>query len=44
MALKPSQIFACQNCAGPILPHKMCGQCGNYKGRIVREPKLKIKK
>ncbi|MEK7481743.1 MAG: 50S ribosomal protein L32 [Patescibacteria group bacterium] len=44
LALKPSQIFACQNCAGPILPHKMCGQCGNYKGRIVREPKLKIKK
>ncbi|MEK7657731.1 MAG: 50S ribosomal protein L32 [Patescibacteria group bacterium] len=44
LALKPSGIFACANCQSPVLPHKMCGQCGNYKGRIVKEPKLRVKK
>ncbi|NCO15534.1 50S ribosomal protein L32 [Candidatus Wolfebacteria bacterium CG18_big_fil_WC_8_21_14_2_50_39_7] len=44
LALKPSQFFVCQNCGSPILPHRICPNCGSYKGKIVKEPKLKIKK
>ncbi|MBI2514903.1 50S ribosomal protein L32 [Candidatus Wolfebacteria bacterium] len=44
LALKPSQMFACSNCGHPILPHRFCVNCGNYKGRIIKEPKIKIKK
>lgn len=44
LALKPAQIFACQNCNYPTLPHKYCPNCGSYKGKIIKERKLKIKK
>jgi len=30
LALKPSQIFVCQNCGHPILPHRRCSGCGIY--------------
>ncbi|OGM91106.1 50S ribosomal protein L32 [Candidatus Wolfebacteria bacterium RIFCSPLOWO2_01_FULL_38_11] len=44
LALKPAKIFACSNCQAPILPHRYCSACGSYKGKVVKEPKLKIKK
>jgi len=44
LGLKPSQFFVCQNCGSPILPHRFCINCGSYKGKIIKEPKLKIKK
>ncbi|MBI5079326.1 50S ribosomal protein L32 [Candidatus Wolfebacteria bacterium] len=44
LALKPAKICVCQNCRYPSLPHKYCANCGSYKGKIVKEPKLKIKK
>ncbi|MEK7193763.1 MAG: 50S ribosomal protein L32 [Patescibacteria group bacterium] len=44
LALKPSQIFICPNCQHPILAHRYCANCGYYKGRAVKEPRLKIKK
>ena len=44
LALKPRQIFACLNCHYPILSHRICINCGYYKGKVVKEPKLKIKK
>jgi len=43
LALKPAGIFVCPNCSSPILPHKICGNCGNYKGKIIKKPKLKVK-
>ena len=30
LALKPTQIFVCGNCKGPVLPHKACSQCHTY--------------
>lgn len=44
LALKPSQIAVCTNCKAPVRPHRICAVCGNYKGKIVKAPKLKIKK
>lgn len=44
LALEPARIFVCRNCGHPILAHRFCGNCGNYKGKIVKKPKLKIKK
>ena len=44
LALKPSQLFVCHNCGHPILPHRFCANCGSYKGKVVKKPKLKIKK
>jgi large subunit ribosomal protein L32 len=43
-ALKLKQLFVCKKCSYPILPHKYCPNCGNYKDKIVKSPKLKIKK
>lgn len=28
-------IISCPNCGAPKLPHRVCGGCGNYKGRTV---------
>lgn len=44
LALKPSQIFACQNCQAPTRSHKICASCGNYKGKIIKAPKIRVKK
>ena len=44
LALKPSQIFICPNCQAPNRPHRICASCGSYKGKVVKAPKLKIKK
>jgi len=44
LALKPSQIFVCSNCRGPILPHRFCATCGSYKGKVVKAQKIKVKK
>ncbi|MEK7149590.1 MAG: 50S ribosomal protein L32 [Patescibacteria group bacterium] len=44
LALKPSQIFVCKNCKYPILPHKMCANCGSYKDKVIKAKKVKVKK
>ena len=33
---KPTQS-TCPQCGAPKLPHRVCGQCGSYKGRTVIE-------
>lgn len=30
LALKKKKIIKCKNCEGPILPHRVCPQCGYY--------------
>lgn len=33
----PIQIVessACSNCSSPVLPHRVCGNCGHYNGRF----------
>lgn len=44
LAIKPSQMSVCKKCGHPVFPHKYCSNCGNYGDKIVRAPKLKVKK
>lgn len=44
LALKSISINVCPECSNPVLPHKMCPNCGSYKGRTVLKTKLKVKK
>lgn len=30
-------IIACPNCGEVVLPHRICGSCGHYKGRQIIE-------
>jgi large subunit ribosomal protein L32 len=34
-ALKRPPLVHCKNCGSQILPHRVCGQCGHYKGKEV---------
>jgi large subunit ribosomal protein L32 len=34
-ALKGPNLIACPNCWKPCLPHRVCPECGYYKGRTV---------
>lgn len=34
---KPLQIQYCAQCNEPILPHRVCPNCGHYQGREVVE-------
>ena len=33
--LEPLQIQYCGNCEHPVLPHRVCSNCGHYQGREV---------
>jgi large subunit ribosomal protein L32 len=28
-------VVGCPNCEAPMVPHRVCGSCGFYKGRAV---------
>jgi large subunit ribosomal protein L32 len=32
---KPIQVQYCPQCNEPILPHRVCSNCGHYQGREV---------
>ena len=34
-ALEMPRLSACSKCGAAQLPHHMCGNCGNYRGRQV---------
>lgn len=34
-AIKSPGFVACPNCGAPHLPHRVCRECGYYKGRAV---------
>lgn len=34
-ALKAPGFSACPECGEPKEPHRLCGNCGTYKGRAV---------
>jgi large subunit ribosomal protein L32 len=36
---KPLQIQYCAHCNEPVLPHRVCPNCGFYQGREVVPPK-----
>jgi large subunit ribosomal protein L32 len=44
LALKPSQIAVCPSCQSPVMPHRMCANCGSYKGSVVKAPRVKVQK
>lgn len=33
--LKTPPLSTCRQCGQPILPHRVCANCGNYAGRGV---------
>jgi large subunit ribosomal protein L32 len=37
--LKSSNLVICNNCGEPRLPHRVCPNCGFFKGREVIEIK-----
>ncbi|HBX70918.1 MAG TPA: 50S ribosomal protein L32 [Chloroflexi bacterium] len=36
-SLKTSNLVQCSNCGEMRLPHRVCPECGHYKGREVFE-------
>ena len=34
-ALKAPNLITCTNCSALILPHRVCSQCGYFKGKEV---------
>jgi len=35
MGVKPTQIQYCKHCEQPVLPHRVCPNCGYYQNREV---------
>jgi large subunit ribosomal protein L32 len=35
LARKPIQVQYCSYCQEPVLPHRVCANCGQYRGREV---------
>ena len=33
-------LSTCSNCGAPILYHRVCNECGYYKGRLAVEKKV----
>jgi len=36
-ALKAPSLVTCSNCSALIPPHRVCAQCGHFKGKEVVE-------
>jgi large subunit ribosomal protein L32 len=36
-ALRAPGLVPCPTCGAPTLPHRVCKECGSYKGRTVTE-------
>jgi large subunit ribosomal protein L32 len=44
-ARKPIQVQYCKQCNEPVLPHRVCPNCGFFQGRVVvTEEEAKEKK
>ncbi len=43
-ALKLKSVSKCSQCGAPILSHRVCMECGYYRGRQVITIKIKEKK
>ena len=31
------QVIKCTKCGEPVMPHRACPSCGQYKGRLVKD-------
>lgn len=43
-ALKKKQIAKCPKCKKPVLPHRVCKNCGYYNGEEIIKIKTKLDK
>ncbi len=43
-ALKPVKLSSCAKCHEPILPHRMCANCGTYQGKEIVDVLAKLTK
>ncbi|MFC1700575.1 50S ribosomal protein L32 [Patescibacteria group bacterium] len=44
LKLKDKKVSLCPKCNSPILPHRMCSNCGTYAGREVIDVLAKLDK
>lgn len=44
VALIAGAINSCPKCAKPVRPHRACGFCGTYRGRVVIKKSKSSKK
>jgi large subunit ribosomal protein L32 len=43
--ITPTTVKVCTKCSAPVLPHRACPKCGNYRGReVVKQTVPKLKK
>lgn len=42
-SIKVPNLRPCPRCGAYILPHRVCSECGHYKGQMIIEPNVKIK-
>ena len=40
---KPVQVQYCTHCNEPVLPHRVCPNCGFFQGRVVVVPEEETK-
>ncbi|HNR86902.1 MAG TPA: 50S ribosomal protein L32 [Spirochaetota bacterium] len=43
-ALVAPNLRPCTRCGAYVMPHRVCPECGHYKGTLVLEPKVKVEK
>ncbi|MBX4210562.1 50S ribosomal protein L32 [Candidatus Parcubacteria bacterium] len=43
-ALTQLAFVTCEKCGSPKMRHRVCDNCGTYKGRVVRDVYAKIAK
>lgn len=39
-ALRRPNLVPCPTCGSPSMPHRVCRECGTYKGRNITEAAL----
>lgn len=35
-------VVPCQNCGSPVVYHRVCPECGHYRGRLAIEKEVAI--
>lgn len=43
-ALESRSLSVCSQCGAAVLPHRVCPECGSYRGKKVLSVKVKEKK
>jgi hypothetical protein len=44
LRIKTPIVSVCAKCKAPALPHRMCENCGTYRGRVVVDVLAKLTK